>query len=222
MTRNNRRLVECPLKEVDGHYRMDLDLIRRSIKGIRVLILCNPHNPGGVVWKKEELQELAEICADDNVIVFSDEIHADLTLPPFHHTPFAMVSEKARNNSVTFMAPSKTFNMPGVAASHTFIHNEALRERFVNYLDAGELNAGHVFAWPAVTAAYTEGEEWLAQCLAYIQGNIDYVADYVETHIPKIKVMRPQASYLIWLDCRELGLSHEDLNAFFVEKPDWH
>lgn len=116
------------------------------------------------------------------------------------------------------MAPSKTFNMPGVAASHTFIHNEALRERFVNYLDAGELNAGHVFAWPAVTAAYTEGEEWLAQCLAYIQGNIDYVADYIKTHMPKMKVMRPQASYLIWLDCRELGLSHEDLNAFFVDK----
>lgn len=218
VTRNNRRLVECPLKEVDGHYRMDLDLIRRSIKGVRVLILCNPHNPGGVVWKKEELQELAEICADDNVIVFSDEIHADLTLPPYQHLPFAMVSEKARNNSVTFMAPSKTFNMPGVAASHTIIYNEGLRSRFVTYLDAGELDAGHVFAWPAVTAAYTEGEEWLKQCLAYIQGNIDYADAYTKAHTPKIKVMRPQASYLIWLDCRELGLSHEALNAFFVDK----
>ena len=116
------------------------------------------------------------------------------------------------------MAPSKTFNMPGVAASHTIIYNEGLRSRFVTYLDAGELNAGHVFAWPAVTAAYTEGEEWLKQCLAYIQGNIDYADAYTKAHTPKIKVMRPQASYLIWLDCRELGLSHEALNAFFVDK----
>ena len=115
------------------------------------MILCNPHNPGGVVWKKEELQELAEICADDNVIVFSDEIHADLTLPPYQHLPFAMVSEKARNNSVTFHGTQQDFQYAGVAASHTIIYNEGLRSRFVTYLDAGELNAGHVFAWPAVT-----------------------------------------------------------------------
>lgn len=109
--RNGRRLVECPLKLENGTYRMDLDLFRRSIKGVRVLILCNPHNPGGVVWTKEELEALADVCAEDNVIVFSDEIHADLTLPPHRHVPFAMISEHARNNSVTFMAPSKAFNM---------------------------------------------------------------------------------------------------------------
>ena len=214
--RNGRRLVECPLKLENGTYRMDLDLFRRSIKGVRVLILCNPHNPGGVVWTREELEALADVCAEDNVIVFSDEIHADLTLPPHRHVPFAMISEHARNNSVTFMAPSKAFNMPGMAASHTVIYNEGLRKRFVSYLDAGELDMGHVLAYPAVEAAYTEGDEWLEQCLAYVQANIDYVEAYLQENLPAIQAMRPQASYLVWLDCRKLGLSQEALVDFFV------
>lgn len=214
--RNGRRLVECPLKLENGTYRMDLDLFRRSIKGVRVLILCNPHNPGGVVWTREELEALADVCAEDNVIVFSDEIHADLTLPPHRHVPFAMISEHARNNSVTFMAPSKAFNMPGMAASHTVIYNEGLRKRFVSYLDAGELEMGHVLAYPAVEAAYTKGDEWLEQCLAYVQANIDYVEAYLQENLPAIQAMRPQASYLVWLDCRKLGLSQEALVDFFV------
>lgn len=214
--RNGRRLVECPLKLENGTYRMDLDLFRRSIKGVRVLILCNPHNPGGVVWTKEELETLADVCAEDNVIVFSDEIHADLTLPPHRHVPFAMISEHARNNSVTFMAPSKAFNMPGMAASHTVIYNEGLRKRFVSYLDAGELDMGHVLAYPAVEAAYTQGDEWLEQCLAYVQANIDYVEAYLQENLPAIQAMRPQASYLVWLDCRKLELSQEALVDFFV------
>lgn len=214
--RNGRRLVECPLKLENGTYRMDLDLFRRSIKGVRVLILCNPHNPGGVVWTREELETLADVCAEDNVIVFSDEIHADLTLPPHRHVPFAMISEHARNNSVTFMAPSKAFNMPGMAASHTVIYNEGLRKRFVSYLDAGELDMGHVLAYPAVEAAYTKGDEWLEQCLAYVQANIDYVEAYLQENLPAIQAMRPQASYLVWLDCRKLGLSQEALVDFFV------
>ena len=216
--RNNRQLVECPMIFENGEYRMNLELLRSIKKGVRVLILCNPHNPGGVVWKREELEELAEICAEDNILVFSDEIHADLTLPPHKHLPFAMVSEKAKKNSVTFMAPSKTFNMPGVAASHTIIYNDALRGKFENYLEAGELNAGHVFAFPAVEAAYSNGTEWLDQCLDYIQGNIDYVDSFLKENAPKIKAIRPMASYLIWLDCRELGLNHEELNSFFVDK----
>lgn len=214
--RNGRRLVECPLKLENGTYRMDLDLFRRSIKGVRVLILCNPHNPGGVVWTREELEALADVCVEDNVIVFSDEIHADLTLPPHRHVPFAMISEHARNNSVTFMAPSKAFNIPGMAASHTIIYNEGLHKRFEAYLDAGELDMGHVLAYPAVEAAYTQGDDWLEQCLAYVQANIDYVEAYLRENLPAIQAMRPQASYLVWLDCRELGLSQEALVDFFV------
>ena len=215
---NNRQLVECPMKFENGEYRMNLDLFKTIKKGVRLLILCNPHNPGGVVWKKEELAELAEICAEDNILVFSDEIHADLTLPPNKHLPFAMVSEKAKNNSVTFMAPSKTFNMPGVAASHAIIFNETLLSKFEKYMEAGELGTGHVFAFPAVEAAFNNGAEWLEECLAYIQSNIDYVDAFMREHTPKIKVIRPQASYLLWLDCRDMGLTHEQLKSFFADK----
>ena len=216
-SRNGREIVECPLVLEEGRYRMNFEYLRDHIENVRVLILCNPHNPGGVVWKSEELKELAEICAENNVLVFSDEIHADLTLPPHKHLPFAMVSNKARNNSVTFMAPSKAFNMPGLAASHAIIFNKGLRKQFETYLEAGELGAGHLFAFEGVKAAYTHGTEWLDQCLAYIQSNIDYVDEFLKAHTPKIKAMCPQASYLVWLDCRELGLDQKALNNFFVD-----
>ena len=217
-TRNERTLITNPLKWVDGMYRMDMEAFREQIKGCKVFILCNPHNPGGVVWTEEELQEVAEICYEEGVLVFSDEIHADLTLPPCKHRPFAMVSEKARMNSVTFMSPSKAFNMPGLTASHALIFNSKLRRKFRKYVEACELDMGHVFAFLAVEAAYSHGTEWLDQCLAYIQGNIDYVDAFTKQHTPKIKVIRPQASYLIWLDCRDMGLSQEALNDFFVDK----
>ena len=217
-TRNERTLITNPLKWVDGMYRMDMEAFREQIKGCKVFILCNPHNPGGVVWTEEELQEVAEICYEEGVLVFSDEIHADLTLPPCKHRPFAMVSEKARMNSVTFMSPSKAFNMPGLTASHALIFNSKLRRKFRKYVEACELDMGHVFAFLAVEAAYSHGTEWLDQCLAYIQGNIDYVDAFTKQHTPKIKVIRPQASYLVWLDCRDMGLSQEALNDFFVEK----
>ena len=217
-TRGDRTLVTNPLKLVDGMYRMDMEAFRRDVKGCKVFILCNPHNPGGVVWTEEELKEVAEICHEEGVLVFSDEIHADLTLPPHKHRPFAMVSEKARMNSVTFMSPSKAFNMPGLTASHALIFNSKLRRKFHTYLESSELDLGHVFAFLAVEAAYSHGTEWLDQCLAYIQGNIDYVDEFTKQHTPKIKVIRPQASFLVWLDCREMGLSQDALNDFFVDK----
>ncbi len=216
--RNHRTVITNPLRWEDGMYRMDLEDFRAKVKGCKLFILCNPHNPGGVVWKEEELQAIADICHEEGVLVFSDEIHADLTLPPHKHRPFAAVSEKARMNSVTFMSPSKAFNMPGLSASHVLIFNDELRERFRTYMDAGELDMGHAFAFLSVEAAYSHGTEWLDQCLTYIQGNIDYVDAYLQAHAPKIKVIRPEASYLVWLDCRELGLRQKALNDFFVEK----
>ena len=217
-TRGDRTLVTNPLKLIDGMYRMDMEAFRRDIKGCKVFILCNPHNPGGVVWTEEELKEVAEICYEEGVLVFSDEIHADLTLPPYKHRPFAMVSEKARMNCVTFMSPSKAFNMPGLTASHALIFNPKLRRKFHAYLESCELDLGHVFAFLAIEAAYTHGTEWLDQCLAYIQGNIDYVDEFLKLHTPKIKAIRPQASFLVWLDCREMGLAQDALNDFFVDK----
>ena len=217
-TRGDRTLVTNPLKLVDGMYRMDMEAFRRDVKGCKVFILCNPHNPGGVVWTEEELKEVAEICYEEGVLVFSDEIHADLTLPPQKHRPFAMVSEKARMNSVTFMSPSKAFNMPGLTASHALVFNSKLRRKFHAYLESCELDLGHVFAFLAVESAYSHGTEWLDQCLAYIQGNIDYVDEFTKQNTPKIKVIRPQASFLVWLDCREMGLSQDALNDFFIDK----
>lgn len=220
VTRNRRRLITSPLLLKEDTYAMDLDDLEHKIKaeGVKVFILCNPHNPGGVVWKEEELKAVAEICAANGVLVFSDEIHADLTLPPCRHRPFAMVSDKARMHTVTFMAPSKAFNMPGLSASHTVIFDEALQRQFTEYLEAGELGGGHLLAFTGVEAAYTHGTEWLDQCLAYIQGNIDYVLDFLAEHTPKIKALRPYASYLLWLDCRELEMEQPELVRFFVEK----
>ena len=216
--RNDRTLVTNPLKLVDGTYRMDMEAFREQIKGCKVFILCNPHNPGGIVWTEEELLQVAEICYEEGVLVFSDEIHADLTLPPHKHHPFAMVSEKARMNSVTFMSPSKAFNMPGLTASHALVFNPKLRRKFHAFLESCEFDLGHVFAFLAVEAAYSNGTEWLDQCLTYIQGNIDYVDAFTREHTPKIKVIRPQASFLVWLDCREMGLTQEALVDFFVDK----
>lgn len=217
-SRNGRELVINPLKWEDGMYRMDLDAFREQVKGCKLFILCNPHNPGGVVWTEEELKAVAEICYEEKVLVFSDEIHADLTLPPHKHRPFAAVCEKAKMNSVTFMSPSKAFNMPGLSASHAIIYNEELRKQFHAFQETCELDMGHVFAFLSVEAAYSQGTEWLDQCLAYIQGNIEYVDECLKAHAPKIKVIRPQASYLIWLDCRELGLDQQALVDFFVDK----
>ena len=216
--RNDRTLVTHPLKLVDGTYRMDMEDFREQVKGCKVFILCNPHNPGGIVWTEEELNEVAEICYEEGVLVFSDEIHADLTLPPHKHRPFAMVSEKARMNSVTFMSPSKAFNMPGLTASHALVFNSKLRRKFHAFLESCEFDLGHVFAFLAVEAAYSHGTEWLDQCLIYIQGNIDYVDAFTREHTPKIKAIRPQAAFLVWLDCREMGLSQEALVDFFVDK----
>ena len=216
--RNEREVVYNPLTWIDGELHMDLEHFRKQVKGCKVFILCNPHNPGGIVWTEEELQTVARICSEEHVLVFSDEIHADLTLPPLEHRPFATISEEARLNSVTFMSPSKAFNMPGITASHVIIPNDTLRARLRKLIDACELDMGHVFAFTAVEAAYSNGTEWLHQCLGYIQGNIDYVDRFMQEHIPGIRVLRPKASFLLWLDCRDLHFSQEELNHFFVDK----
>lgn len=216
--RNGRQVVRHPLRWSNSRPHMDLDTFRQTVRGCRVFILCHPHNPGGLVWSEAELQEVAHICAEEGVTVFSDERHADLTLPPHRHRPFASVSEEARLNSVTFMSPSKAFNMPGLSASHALIFNDELDRRFSRFIDACELDLGHAFAFIAVEAAYSHGTEWLNQCLEYIQGNIDYVDQFLQQHTPCIKALRPEASYLIWLDAREMKLTQEELNRFFVDK----
>lgn len=216
--RLGREVVCSPLDLRDGQYYVNFERFRRDIKGCKALILCNPHNPGGRVWSLEELQEIAQICKENHTFVISDEIHADLTLSPYKHHPFATVSEAAAQNSLVFMAPSKAFNMAGVASSYAIVADENIRSRFQNFMKAGEFSEGHFMAYIATAAAYRQGEEWLDQMLDYVQANIDFTEEYLQQHIPSVKMIRPQASFLVYLDCRDLKLSQRELVQLFVDK----
>lgn len=216
--RLKREAVRSPLDLRDGHYHIDFDRLRHDLQGCKALVLCNPHNPGGRVWTVGELRRIAELCQESGTLVISDEIHADLTLPPYKHHPFATVSPAAASNSVTFMAPSKTFNMPGVQSSFAIVPDDTLRARFQQFMEAGEFCEGHLFAYIGCKAAFEHGEEWLNQLLAYIQGNIDFTESYLRQHIPAIGMIRPQASFLVFLDCRQLGLEQEALERLFADK----
>lgn len=215
--KNKREVVYSPLVLRDGQYYIDFDRFRKDIQGCKLLILSNPHNPGGRVWTREELEQIAEICYESKTLVISDEIHADLTLPPYQHITFALVSEKARQNSLVFMSPSKAFNMPGLASSYCIIENKEICRCFQEYMEASELSEGHLFAYLSVAAAYSNGTEWLDQVLAYIQSNIDFTDAFLSEYIPDIKMIRPQASYLVFLDCRTLGLNQKELVDLFVD-----
>lgn len=216
--RLEREVVFSPLVLRDGHYHIDYARLEQDLDGCRVLILCNPHNPGGRVWTEDELRRVADICHRRGVMVLSDEIHADLTLPGYRHHPFATVSPQAAAISLTFMAPSKAFNMPGLASSYAIAVDPGIRRRFQTFLEAGEFGEGHMLAYVGCAAAYREGEEWLGQLLAYLQGNIDLTEQFLKERIPTIGMIRPQASYLIFLDCRRLGLSQPELVNLFVDK----
>lgn len=215
----NRKIVNNPLIYDNGQYSMDFDNLREVAKtGCKMLILCNPQNPSGRIWSKDELSELAEICFDNQILVVSDEIHSDLVLRGNEHIPFATVSNKAAQNNITLMAPSKTFNIAGIVSSFAVVENEEIRKKYFNYLNARQLGDGTIFGYIAAEYAYEYGEEWLNQALEYIQENIDFVDDYLQKNIPQIKAVKPDASFLIWLDCRALNLSQPELEKLFIQK----
>lgn len=215
---NHRELVNCPLELKDGQYYINFKLFEKKIKGCKLFLFCHPHNPGGRVWTREELEKVATICAQNNVIIVADEIHADLTLLPYEHIPSASVSEEAKQNSVVFASPSKAFNMAGLATSYAVIANPTLRRRFESYVEGNELAAGNVFAFNTVVAAYNKGEEWLQQMLTYVQGNIDEVVSYIKENIPQLKVIIPQASYLVFIDFSALQLNQKDIVALCTNR----
>ena len=213
-----RTLVYNPLRLVNGQFEMDFEDLERKIAGCKLFLLCNPHNPGGRVWNADELVRIADICARNGVIVISDEIHCDMALTGYKHTVFATVSEAAAQNSVTLMAASKTFNIAGLKSSYHIIQNEALRKQYSEYLTRSELDTAHLFATTAVAVAYNEGDEWLAQMLQYVEENIAFLDKYLKENMPKISFIRPQASYLVFLDARELGMPQERLVEFFLKE----
>ena len=187
-------------------------------KGEKVVLLSNPHNPIGICWSREWLQALAHYCYEHHILMISDEIHADLALFGHKHIPFASVSEEAAMNSITFMAPTKTFNMAGIISAYSIIPNPDIRERYYHWLDTNELSEPNIFAPIATIAAYRKGEAWRQQMIQYIEQNILFAEQYLAEHLPQVKVVRPEASFLVWLDCRALGLSHEALVDMFVNR----
>ena len=218
--KNRREVVFNPLKALpDGSYEMDFENLEAVCdEKCRMLILSNPHNPAGIVWPRETLERLAGFCHSRGIIVISDEIHCDMALFGNKHIPFAHVSEKAAQCSITFGAPSKTFNIAGIVSSYAIVPNPELREKFFNWLEASEMSAPHLFAPIATMAAFRHGENWRKQMLGYVEGNIEFIEDFCAQNIPQIRPIRPQASFLVWLDCRGLGLSHDELIDLFVNK----
>lgn len=216
---NKRQVVMNPLiMNEDGSYSMDFDgLAKVADEKCRVLILANPHNPAGIVWDVDTLSRLADFCSERGIIVISDEIHCDMAHKGVKHHPFASVSERAANCSITFGAPSKTFNIAGIVSSYCVVPNEKLRRPFFEWLDANELSEPTIFSPIATIAAFKYGEEWRRQMLEYIEANIDFVDNFLKTRIPQIKALRPQASFLIWLNCRALNLDHAALVRLFVD-----
>ena len=216
-----REVVNNPLRIINGAYEMDFDNLESVIdEKCKILILSSPHNPAGIVWNKKTLQQLASICSKHNILVISDEIHAEMIYPggKTQHHPFPTVSDEAASCSITFTAPSKTFNIAGIISSYAIIPNETIRHDFYSFLEAGEFNQGSVFSYIATIAAYTKGAEWRRQMLDYIIANANYTDDFLRKNIPQIKAYMPQASFLIWLDCHELHLSHKRLVDLFTER----
>ncbi len=213
---HNRKLVENTLIDTDAGFVMDYELLEKQAKTAKMLILSNPHNPVGRSWKKEELQKLGEICLRNNVLVFSDEIHCDLVMPGFTHTPFASISDDFAQNSITAHAASKTFNLAGMATSTVIIPNDELRKRYVDFIHSTEADLGNIFGKVATKAAMEKGDEWHAQLIDYVSANIDYAVNFIREELPMIRIHKPEATYMIWMDFKAYGYSDEELNRKMV------
>ena len=199
---HGRKLVYNTLINRGDGYEFNFDELVEQTKTAKMLILCNPHNPVGRCWTRNELLLLGEICMKNNVLVISDEIHCDLVLPGFRHHPFASLEHEFAMNSITFHAASKTFNLAGLATSTAIIPNEELRKKYVDYVEALEAHLGNIFGKVATQAAMTQGDEWLSQLLDYVQGNIDYVSDFLTTNLPKVNLHDVARFQWLWLDRR--------------------
>jgi cystathionine beta-lyase len=216
---NERLIVKNPLIYKDGKYYMDYEDLKRKIDdSVRMLVLCSPHNPVGRVWTKEELRKLAEICLKNDIIVVSDEIHFDIVYKGHKHTVFATLSDEISQNCVVLTAPSKTFNLAGLQVSNAIISNELLRMKFRQELNKDHISSPNVFGERAIIAAYNQSEGWLDSLLEYLESNRDFFIDYLEKNIPKLKPIRPEGTYLVWVDCTELGMNPKQLRDFFVNK----
>ena len=216
--RCGRNIVENPLKYEEGNYTMDFDNLREVIsEETTMLILCNPHNPVGRSWTEEELKELGDICLENNILVVSDEIHADLTFKPKKHCVFSEVDERFKKNSIICTAPNKTFNIAGLATGNLIAQDQEIREKIEKGMENLAMTKGTIFGIIAQEAVYSHGKDWYEELMKYLEGNIDFVVDYIDKRIPEVKLYKPEATYLLWLDFSELGLNSEQLKDFLIK-----
>jgi cystathionine beta-lyase len=219
VTDHGRKLVYNKLNLNDGRLSVDFsDLEEKCRQGAKMIIISNPHNPGGNVWTKEELSKIAAICLRHNVLIVSDEIHCDLVYKPNKHIPTASLSDEIASKTITFIAPSKTFNVSGLSSSLAIIPDENLRKQFVSTLDHLHIGLGNIFGNVAMETAFTHGDEYVDALMEYLAGNVSLVESFLAAHLPQIKPLRPEATFLVWLDCRDTGMTDKELNDFFLNK----
>ncbi|MGA7596055.1 MAG: pyridoxal phosphate-dependent aminotransferase [Gallionella sp.] len=218
VTTNRRRVVENTLCLENGRYKMDFDHLEQcAADGARLLLLCSPHNPVGRVWRSAELEEILRIARRHDLAILSDEIHADLVYPGARHTALATLAG-AGDKLITAVAPSKTFNIPGLGLSSLIVPDPAQRGALRKIFDGLHLANTNPFSIAAFEAAYRGGGAWLDSLLGYLRDNRDFVGDYLRTHLPGIRLVQPEGTYLLWLDCRGLGMNDAQLSEFFVRK----
>ena len=217
---NERILVENPLKKNEsGNYEMDFVHLESIIdQHTKMMIIANPHNPVGRVWTKEELQKLGDIAVKHNLIILSDDIHMDFAFPPHQYTPLASLSDAIAQRTITVTSPSKTFNIAGLSTSIVVIPNAEMKQKYQKKLFDMHLFLGNIFGTVAFETAYNQGAEWLDQLLVYLQSNIDFVCDYLQQNIPDIKPVKPEGTFLMWLDFSATGLSHHKIKRKLIDK----
>ncbi len=213
-----REVLENKLVEKDGRWTIDFEDFEAKAKEAKIFLLCSPHNPLGIVWTREELERMTRICFDNNVLFVSDEIHSDLIFHGKKHIPTAMVSEEAASKVISCISGTKTFNLAGLQASTTVFPNKEYKEKFDKFWMAMDIHRNNAFSSVAMEVAFNEGEEWLEQLLVYLDGNFHFIKEYFEKNIPQIKPVMPDATYLVWLDCRGLGMDNETLRSFMIDK----
>lgn len=214
----SRTVVENKLVEQDGRWTVDWEDFEAKLPQVSMFLLCSPHNPLGIVWTREELVRMTDLCRKYGVLLVSDEIHSDLVFHGKTHIPTASLSHQVASEVISCISGTKTFNLAGLQASTTVFPNLRMKELYDKAWMNMDIHRNNAFSLTAMEAAFNEGEEWLDQLLEYIDGNFAFIRDYCTAHIPQIKPNLPDATYLVWLDCRALGLSNEELRRFMIEK----
>ncbi|MFP3154886.1 PatB family C-S lyase [Lachnospiraceae bacterium ZAX-1] len=214
----NRKVIENQLVEQDGKWTVDFIDFEEKLLQADLFVLCSPHNPLGIVWEEKELARMMQLCLKYHVLVLSDEIHSDLVFHGKKHIPTATLSKEIAANVVTGISATKTFNMAGLQASTVVFPNRHMKQVFDHFWQCMDIHRNNAFSLIAVETAFLEGEEWLEQLLVYLSANLDFVVDYCAKNIPKIKPLMPDATYLMWLDCRALGMTNEELHDFMIQK----